>query len=161
MVLAVFPGVFDPMTLAHLDIIKRISVLFDDVIVAVAVDPAHKKPTLTIEDRLNIISAEIVSLGNVRVRAFTGLLVDFLQQNNASFIIRGIRPSVADFEYEYRLAVINGKIGNNTETLLMPGSEKYQFISSDFVKELIKLNGDVSEFLTSYAYKRIYEVMNK
>lgn len=144
-VIAVYPGTFDPITNGHLDLVHRASRLFDQVIVAVANNP-NKHPLFTLERRIELIEDTCAELGNVAVLGFSGLLVDFIREQNAQAIIRGLR-AVSDFEYEFQLASMNRHLAPEIESIFLTPAEQHAFISSSLVKEVAKLGGDVSEFV--------------
>lgn len=139
---AVYPGSFDPCTNGHLDVITRASRLFDRVVVAVLVNDA-KNPLFTLEERSDMLKKVTGELGNVEVRAFTGLLADFMKENNYSVIVKGLR-AVSDFEYEFQMALTNHALFSRIETVFMPCSAEFMFLSSSIVKDVAKYNGDLS-----------------
>jgi pantetheine-phosphate adenylyltransferase len=143
--IAVYPGTFDPITNGHTDLVSRAARVFSKVIIAIAESP-HKKPLFSLEERILLVEHELVGLDNVEVVGFSNLLVEFVQQIGASVIIRGLR-AVSDFEYEFQLASMNRHIAPNVETMFLTPDEDYSFISSSLVKEVARLNGDVSEFV--------------
>ncbi len=145
MTIAVYPGTFDPMTTGHLDLIERASRLFDQVIVAVAESPA-KHPLFAFTQRIALCQDCLNHLPNVRVIGFTGLLVHFVEQMQAQVLLRGLR-AVSDFEYEFQLASMNRRLNAQIETVFLTPAEQYAFISSSLVREIARLNGDVSEFV--------------
>ena len=144
MVIAVYPGTFDPLTRGHEDLVRRASGLFDELIVGVA-DSRVKKPFFSMEERMQIAKEVLGHYPNVRVESFTGLLKDFVRVHNASVIIRGLR-AVSDFEYEFQMAGMNRYLMPEAETLFMTPSDQYQFISGTIVREIAFLGGDVSKF---------------
>jgi len=143
--IAVYPGTFDPITNGHTDLVKRAARVFSRVVIAIAESP-HKKPLFSLEERIQLTEHELAGLGNVEVVGFSNLLVEFVQQIGASVIIRGLR-AVSDFEYEFQLASMNRHIAPDVETMFLTPDEDYSFISSSLVKEVARLNGDVSEFV--------------
>jgi len=143
--IAVYPGTFDPITNGHTDLVSRAARVFEKIVIAVAENP-QKKPLFSLEERIELAEHEVNSLGNVEVVGFSNLLVEFVQQIGASVIIRGLR-AVSDFEYEFQLASMNRHIAPDVETLFLTPDEDYSFISSSLVKEVARLNGDVSEFV--------------
>ena len=150
---AVYPGTFDPMTNGHLDIIRRASGLFDEIIVAVA--PSHaKNPFFNIEERIALLEKALENLTNVTVVGFDCLLIDFVKQQNANIILRGLR-AVSDFEYEFQLAGMNRKLSKDVETIFLTPSEEYMFISSTLVREIASLNGDVSQFVPQHVLEAL------
>ncbi len=139
---AVYPGSFDPITNGHLDIIKRASKQYDRLIVGV-LNNMNKKPLFTAEERKAMIENEIRELPNVSCDVFSGLLVDFAKQNGATVIVKGLR-TVADFEYEFQMALLNKALNTEYETMFMMTDTKYSYISSSMVKEVAKYNGELN-----------------
>lgn len=144
--LAVYPGTFDPITNGHTDLVARAAPLFDRVVVAVA-DSSSKGPGFSMAERITLARLALADLPNVEVRGFDCLLATFIQQIGAGVIIRGLR-AVSDFEYEFQLASMNRHLIPCVETLFMTPAEKYGFISSSLVREISRLGGDVSAFVT-------------
>jgi len=142
---AVYPGTFDPVTNGHTDLVSRAARVFPKVIIAIAESP-HKKPLFSLAERIRLSENQLAHLDNVEVVGFSNLLVEFVQQMGASVIIRGLR-AVSDFEYEFQLASMNRHLAPAVETLFLTPDEDYSFISSSLVKEIARLNGDVSEFV--------------
>ena len=156
----IYPGTFDPITNGHTDIIGRASRLLDRLVVGVAINPG-KGPIFTIEERVELVREEIKFLdaGNsdrIDVMPFSGLLIDFAHQVKATAIIRGLR-AVSDFDYEFQMSSMNAKMAPDVETVCLMASDKYQFIASSLVKEIAKLGGDVSHFVSSRITKRLNE----
>jgi pantetheine-phosphate adenylyltransferase len=143
--IAIYPGSFDPITNGHLDLIKRASKLFDEVIIAITQN-ANKSSFLSIEQRVDAVKKSITSLNNTRVLSFDSLLVDFAREHNAQIIIRGLR-AVSDFEYEFQLSGMNKRLNPGIETLFMTPSEEFANISSSLVREIYTLGGDISAFV--------------
>jgi pantetheine-phosphate adenylyltransferase len=143
--IAVYPGTFDPITNGHTDLVSRAARVFSRVIIAIAESP-HKKPLFTMEERIKLSQNQMAHLDNVEVVGFSNLLVEFVQQIGASVIVRGLR-AVSDFEYEFQLASMNRHLAPTVETLFLTPDEDYSFISSSLVKEIARLDGDVSEFV--------------
>jgi len=147
---AVYPGTFDPVTNGHLDIMQRASHIADHLIVGVAINDG-KAPLFDLQNRVDMVEQEITGLqlyngAIVSVVPFEGLLVDFVRKQSAQMIVRGLR-AVSDFEYEFQMAGMNARIDPTVETVFLMASERHQFISSRFVKEICRLNGDVSQFI--------------
>ena len=142
---AIYPGTFDPITNGHTDLVTRAARVFPKVIVAIAESP-HKKPFFTLEERISLAQNQMSDLGNVEVVGFSNLLVEFVQQVGAGIIVRGLR-AVSDFEYEFQLASMNRHLAPNVETMFLTPDEEFSFISSSLVKEIARLDGDVSEFV--------------
>jgi len=145
MVVAVYPGTFDPVTNGHADLIERASRLFDEVIVAIAANPS-KTPVFTLEERVDMAKTVTAHLDNVSIVGFGSLLVHFARDNNARVILRGLR-AVSDFDYEFQLAGMNRCLDREIETIFLTPAEKYAYISSSLVREIASLGGDVSDFV--------------
>jgi pantetheine-phosphate adenylyltransferase len=142
---AVYPGTFDPVTHGHTDLVTRAARVFSKVIVAIAESP-HKTPMFSLEDRIKMAQGELKDLPNVEVVGFEDLLIDFVRESKAGVIIRGLR-AVSDFEYEFQLASMNRHLAEEIETMFLTPDESYSFISSSLVKEIARLDGDVSDFV--------------
>jgi pantetheine-phosphate adenylyltransferase len=142
---AIYPGTFDPITHGHVDLVARAARVFEKVYVAIAESP-HKAPLFSLDERIGLASAELGRFDNVEVVGFSNLLVEFVQQMGAGVILRGLR-AVSDFEYEFQLASMNRHLAQEVETLFLTPDERYSFISSSLVKEIARLDGDVSEFV--------------
>src|ERR1700726_1925276 len=145
MVIAVYPGTFDPITRGHEDLVRRASGLFDKLIVGGA-GRQKKKPFFSLDERLLIAQEVLGHYPNVEVRGFSGLLKEFVRENNARVIVRGLR-AVSDFEYEFQMARMNRYLLPDVETMFMTPSDQYQFISGTIVREIAQLGGDVSKFV--------------
>ena len=145
MITAVYPGTFDPLTRGHEDLVRRAAGLFDKLVVGVAHSRA-KNPFFTVAERLEIAQEVLGHYPNVEVRSFAGLLKDFVREQNARVIVRGLR-AVSDFEYEFQMAGMNRHLLPEVETLFMTPSDQYQFISGTIVREIAILGGDVSKFV--------------
>ena len=143
--IAIYPGTFDPITHGHTDLVARAARVFEKVFVAIAESP-HKSPLFTLDERIDMACSELGHLKNVEVVGFSNLLVEFVQQMGAGVIVRGLR-AVSDFEYEFQLASMNRHLAQEVETLFMTPDERYSFISSSLVKEIARLDGNVSEFV--------------
>lgn len=144
---AICPGSFDPITLGHIDIIKRASKLFDKVIVVVLPNP-KKAPGFTMEERIDFIKRATADIPNVEVDFYDGLLADYCKIKNACCVVKGLR-AVSDFEYEFQMALSNKKLNPDTETIFLNTSEQYLFLSSSIVKQVAKYGGDISHFVPS------------
>jgi len=158
--IAVYPGTFDPITNGHIDLVARAARVFSKVVVAIAESP-HKKPLLSLDERILLSRNELSGVENVEVLGFSNLLVEFVQQLGAGVLIRGLR-AVSDFEYEFQLASMNRRLAPNVETLFLTPDEEYSFISSSLVKEIARLDGDVSGFVSDevrQAMRRRFEEM--
>lgn len=141
----VYPGTFDPITNGHRDLVERASQLFDKVIVAIA-SSDRKKPMFTLKERVAMTQEVLGDISNVEVCGFNILLVDFVKQQNAIGILRGLR-AVSDFEYEFQLANMNRAIAPEVESLFLTPSDHLSYISSSLVKEIGSLGGDISKFV--------------
>ena len=148
---AVYPGTFDPVTYGHLDVIKRGSKIFDELIVAVGHNPL-KEPIFTIKERMDMISKNTEEIRNVKVDCFEGMLVDYMKKIQVNVILRGIR-TVSDFEYEFQRALTNRVLKNDIETVFVMTSQEYSFLNSSLIKEAVSLGGSVSTFVPSEVEK--------
>ncbi|MDG2395139.1 pantetheine-phosphate adenylyltransferase [Candidatus Thioglobus sp.] len=143
--IAIYPGSFDPITNGHIDLIKRASKLFDEVIVGITQN-SKKSAFLSIDQRIDITKETLSGINNIKVMSFNTLLVDFANAQNAQVILRGLR-AVSDFEYEFQLSGMNKHLNPTIETLFMTPAEQYANISSSLVREILSLNGDISHFV--------------
>lgn len=143
--IAVCPGSFDPMTMGHLDIIRRASVLFDKVVVLVVINPA-KHPSFTAQERMAMIQKSVAELPNVEVDMYRGLLIDYVRSRGAVAIIRGLR-AMSDFEYEFQMALTNKKMLPYAETVFLSASTNNMYLSSSLVKQVAMFSGDISDFI--------------
>ncbi len=157
--IGIYPGTFDPMTAGHMDIIIRSLRIVDNLVIAVA-NNINKDSLFSVQERINIIKSDITSLNElnskINVTELSGLLTTFAKDQNATCIIRGLR-AVSDFEYEFQMTGMNYQLNPDIETIFLMTSEKNSFISSNFVKEVHKLGGDVSNFVS----KNTLEKLNK
>ncbi|MCK9987236.1 MAG: pantetheine-phosphate adenylyltransferase [Azoarcus sp.] len=152
---AIYPGTFDPFTRGHEDLVRRASLLFNKVVVAVA-ESRGKGPIFTLDERVQIARDVVAPFGNVDVVGFDGLLMDFLRAQNARLILRGLR-AVSDFEYEFQMAGMNRKLFPDVETVFLTPAEEYMFISATMVREIARLGGDVSKFVQPAVYQRLLQ----
>jgi len=143
--IAVYPGSFDPITYGHLDILNRGLNVFDEIIIAVACN-SQKKTLFSIEERMGLIKQVVGNESRVRVDTFSGLLIDYVNSQEAHVIIRGLR-AISDFEYEFQIAQMNSSIGQKMETLFMMTSLQYGYLSSSIVKEVCALKGNIDGFV--------------
>jgi len=141
MIKAVYPGSFDPITNGHLDIIKRCSYVFDEVTVAVLLNP-NKSGWFSIEERIYQIERVVKSLPNVKVKSFTGLLVDFMEKEDSDVMVKGLR-SMSDFDYEFQMALMNKKLDKTKETMFMMTNSKYSYLSSSAIKQVALFKGNL------------------
>jgi len=145
--IAIYPGTFDPLTNGHTDLIERAARMFDKVVVAIAESP-HKNTAFPLEERIALARSVLAESGcsNVEVTGFDNLLANFVSDQGAGVLLRGLR-AVSDFEYEFQLASMNRHLARNVETVFLTPAEEYSFISSSLVKEIARLDGDVSQFV--------------
>jgi pantetheine-phosphate adenylyltransferase len=142
----VYPGTFDPITNGHLDVVTRALQLFDEVVLAIAAD-STKKPLFSLEERQQLARESLGDLnGRVRVTVFRGLLVDYVEQEKAGAILRGLR-AVSDFEFEFQMALMNRKLADSIETIFLMPRDTYTYLSSTIIKEIARLGGDTSGFV--------------
>ncbi|MDD2833922.1 MAG: pantetheine-phosphate adenylyltransferase [Methylotenera sp.] len=157
--IAVYPGTFDPITLGHEDLVRRAAHLFDEVIVAVA-GSTNKVTLFTLDERVRLAQTVFSVYANVRVIGFSGLLMQFVQAQNAHMVIRGLRAA-SDFEYEFQLAGMNRKLYPEFESLFLTPSEQFMFISSSLVREVATLGGDVQAFVSPTVKDAILQKLKK
>jgi pantetheine-phosphate adenylyltransferase len=157
---AIYPGSFDPMTYGHLDVIKRASRMFDELIVSV-LDNKAKSPLFSTDERVKILCEATSELKNVRVDQFSGLLVDYCKRQDVHIIIRGLR-AITDFEYELQNAQTNRKLSDDdVDTIFLTTSLDYSYLSSSSVKEIAAFNGDLSQFVPEFVIPLIEEKFKK
>lgn len=162
--IGIYPGTFDPITVGHLDIITRAVGVVDRLVIGVALDTG-KAPIFDIETRARLVREEVrLKLGaaaaRVEVKTFPGLLVNFAEEQGARVIIRGIR-AVSDFEYEFQMACMNARLKPDIETVFLTASENTHFISSRFVKQIARLGGDISSFVSPHVAEALAECFEK
>jgi len=151
--IAVYPGSFDPITNGHLDIIRRVSQMFDRVIVAVAANE-KKTPLFSVQERMRLATSAVEEMKNVSVDKFRGLLVEYARRKQAGVIVRGLR-AVSDFEFEFALSLMNRKLDPGIETIFLMTKDEYTFISSRLVKEISILGGNVSDFVPTVVQRAL------
>ena len=151
--IAVYPASFDPITNGHLDIIDRAARLFDELIVAVGVN-VEKPGTFSHEERLDMLREVLADRPNVSIDSFSGLLVDFLRLKRSQIVIRGLR-ALADFEYEFEMALMNAHLFPEIETVFLMTSERWFYVSSSRLRELLRFGTDISEFVPAPVHKRM------
>ena len=156
---AIYPGSYDPITNGHLDIIERSSKLFDKIIVAVARNAEKGLALFSESERIAMINQSIIHLKNVEVDSFNGLLVNYAEDKNANAIIRGLR-ALSDFEFEFKMALMNRSLNEEISTVFMMPHEKYTHISSSLVKEVASLGGDVSAYVPQHVDRALQEISN-
>lgn len=150
---AIFAGSFDPITNGHLDIIERASKIFDELQIGVLYNP-NKKGLFNFEERVKLIESCTSNLDNIKVVSFEGLLVDYCEANGIDTLVRGIRSS-ADVEYELQMAHMNKELNSTIETIILPTSTKYSFVSSSLVKELVSFNADIKNLVPNVVLEEL------
>ncbi len=155
--IAVYPGTFDPVTNGHIDIIVRAAALFDKVIVAVA-NNLQKKPMFSVAERMDMIQHVVKDVKNIEIDKIDGLVVDFAQERQAHAIIRGLR-AMSDFEYELQMALVNRKLNDDLTTVFLMPHERYTYLNSSIVKELISFGGQIDCFVPEYVKQKLLEKM--
>ena len=159
----IYPGTFDPPTKGHLQLIRRASRMVDRLVIGVAKSES-KKPLFSMEERAEMVRADIENMPGkdckIEVVPFDMLLVELATSMEASFIFRGLR-AVSDFEYEFQLTGLNTRLNPNIETVFLMAADKWQFVSSSFVKEIARMNGDISEFVTPQVQAKLLEIYKK
>lgn len=153
---AVCPGSFDPVTLGHMDIIRRAAAIFDHVIVVVVTNFA-KNSMFNKEERVNFLKRATAGMSNVEVDSYEGLLADYTKQKGAAVIVKGLR-ALSDFEYEFQMALTNRKINPDTETTFLTTTADYMYLSSSLVKQVARLGGDITDFVPSCI---VEDILNK
>ncbi len=142
---AIYPGTFDPITNGHTDLIVRATRIFDRIVVAIAANP-DKNPLFTVDERISMVKQICEGMNNVEVVGFDGLLINFVEEQNAHVVLRGLR-AVSDFEFEFQLASANRRLNAEIETVFLTPSENHTFTAASLVKEIAAFGGDVSSFL--------------
>lgn len=150
---AIYPGTFDPVTRGHIDICNRALKMFDHIVIGVA-DSLAKQPFFDINERIDMLETVFADNDRISVRRFSGLLIEFARECNAEVIIRGLR-AISDFEYEVQLAGMNRSLAREIETVFLTAGQRFAFVSSSLVREIAKLDGDVSEFLHPEVLRRL------
>lgn len=155
MIRAIYPGSFDPVTLGHLDIIQRAARNCDELIVGV-LNNKSKSPLFTVEERVAMLKDVVRNIPNVRIMAFSGLLVDFAREQGAHCIIRGLR-AITDFEYELQMAQTNSILNKEIDSMFLTASNDYSYLSSTTVKEIASFGGDIKQFVPREVCDKVYE----
>ena len=162
-IIGVYPGSFDPVTKGHLHLIRRASCMVDKLIIAISAN-SRKSPLFSDEERLEMLRVDIENMPKkgceIEIRSFDGLLVKFAREVNSSCIIRGLR-AVSDFEYEFQMTGMNAKLDPDIETVFLMAADKWQFVSSSFVKEISSLGGAVDEFVTPQVASKLNKNFEK
>lgn len=151
--IAIYPGTFDPVTRGHIDICQRAARMFDQVVIGVA-DSLAKEPFFNIDERLEMLQIAFADNDRILVKPFSGLLIGFARECGADVIVRGLR-AISDFEYEVQLAGMNESLAPEIETVFLTAAQRYAFVSSSLVREIARLDGDVSEFLHPETLRRL------
>ncbi|WP_324780229.1 pantetheine-phosphate adenylyltransferase [Thiobacillus sedimenti] len=159
MLTAVYPGTFDPITRGHEDLVRRAVRLFDRVVVAVA-ESRNKRPFFSMDERVAMTRDVLADVPHVRVEGFSGLLIDFVAEQGAIAVLRGLRAA-SDFEYEFQLAGMNRNLKPDIETLFLTPSDQYMFISASMIREIAQLGGDVTPFVHPLVSRRLSEKISK
>lgn len=159
MKIGIYPGSFDPITLGHLDVIKRSAKIVDKLIIGVLKNSV-KRPLFSTNERVELIEQAVSQIENVKVEEFDGLTVDFARAKNASVIVRGLR-AVSDFEYELQIAQINHKLAPEIDTMFLTTSVEYSYLSSSIVKEVASYGGDITELVPECILKTVLDKYNK
>lgn len=154
-----YPGSFDPITNGHLDIVKRASKMFDEVTVGV-LNNSQKNPMFTTDERVSLIEEAVQMLPNVKVVQFGGLLVDYVQKESITAIIRGLR-AISDFEMELQMASMNKKLNDDAETIFLMTATEYSYLSSSLVKEVFRFGGEIEGLVPDNVYKYMHEKIKK
>ena len=152
---AIYPGTFDPITNGHHDIIKRSSILFDELIIAVT-DDNNKKAMFDISERIEMVENIVQGETNIKVEQFNGLLMNYAESKNVSVIIRGLRV-LSDFEYEFKMAMMNRSLNDTIDTLFLMPNRKYVHISSSLIKEVALLGGNISDYVSDAVLENIHK----
>lgn len=152
---AIYPGSFDPVTFGHIDIIKRSANLFDEIIVGV-LNNTSKSPLFSVEERVNMLKEATRDIPNIRIASFSGLLVDFVKETEATVVVRGLR-AITDFEYELQLAQTNHVLNPNIDTMFLTAKLEYLYLSSTIVREVAAFGGDISKFVPEEIAMKMYD----
>ena len=152
---AIYPGTFDPITNGHHDIIKRSLILFDELIIAVT-DDNNKKAMFDISERIEMVENIVQGETNIKVEQFNGLLMNYAESKNVSVIIRGLRV-LSDFEYEFKMAMMNRSLNDTIDTLFLMPNRKYVHISSSLIKEVALLGGNISDYVSDTVLENIHK----
>ena len=159
MKIGIYPGSFDPVTLGHIDVIKRASALVDHLIIGVLKN-SSKTPLFSAEERVELLKRTTQDIPNIEIESYDGLLVDFADSKNADVIVRGLR-AVTDFEYELQLAQTNRKLNPKVDTVFLATSVEYAYLSSSIVREIARYNGNIEKFVPENIIEDVYNKMYK
>ena len=155
----IYPGSFDPVTLGHLQVIRRAARMFDKVIVAVLIN-SSKTPTFTVSERMELLRDATADLENVEISGFEGLLAEYARERNVTAIVKGLR-AVSDFEYEFQMAIANKKLNPELETIFITADSDLMYLSSSMVREIGSMGGDISNFVPACLHDRIVRTLRK
>ena len=155
---AIYPGSFDPVTYGHIDLIKRASNTFDEVVVAVA-ESAHKNTLFNTQERVEMVKEVAGDIDNVRIESFKGLVIDYARSKKINVLIRGLRM-ISDFEYELQMALTNRRLDENIETVFLMPSEGYSFLSSKLIKEVVALGADITSFVPDSVARKLKDKLS-
>jgi pantetheine-phosphate adenylyltransferase len=150
---ALYPGTFDPPTSGHVDLIQRGAKIFDQLTVAILINPV-KNPLFTVEERVEMLKEVTAGIGNISVATFDGLMVEFARQQGATAVLRGIR-AISDYEHEFQMALMNRRLAPEIETVFLQPAGRYSFVSSRMVKEVFSFGGDVTGLVPANVLKRL------
>ena len=156
-IVAINPGTFDPVTLGHVDVIRRAAAIFDTVVVGVVRDPQHKQPTFTVEERVSFVEHAVTDVENVVVDVFSELVVDFARKHGSRTMVKGLRV-IADFEWEFQMNRLNHRLAPEIETMYVMSSPEFAFVSSSGVKEIASFGGNVDGLVTEEVARRFREL---
>ena len=156
-IVAINPGTFDPVTLGHVDVIRRAAAIFDRVVVGVVRDPHHKETLFTVEERVAFLEDALAELDNVVVDVFSQLVVDFARRHGARTMVKGLRV-IADFEWEFQMNRLNSRLAPEVETMYVMSSPEFAFVSSSGVKEIASFGGNVDGLVTDEVARRFREL---
>lgn len=151
----IYPGSFDPVTLGHLQVIRRAAKMFDKVIVAVLIN-SSKTPTFSVDERMDLLRQVTADLENVEIAGFDGLLAEYARERGVNAIVKGLR-AVSDFEYEFQMAIANKKLNPDLETIFITADSDLMYLSSSMVREIGSMGGDISNFVPACVHDRIVE----
>ena len=157
---AIYPGSFDPITNGHLDIIQRASKLYDNLYILVSKDYNEKESLFTIDDRINLTKRAVKNIQNIEVIPFEGLLVDTCERLDCNVIIRGLR-ALSDYEYEFKMALMNRNLNHEIVTLFMMPHERYTHVTSSLIREVASLQGDISSYVPDFVNTALREIFEK
>jgi pantetheine-phosphate adenylyltransferase len=157
LITAISPGTYDPVTLGHVDVIRRAATIFDRVVVGVVRHPVHKEPTFTIDERVRFVGDALADVSNVEVDVFGELVVEFARRWQAKAIVKGLRV-ISDFEWEFQMNQLNRHLAPEIETVYVMASPLYSFISSSGVKEIAEFGGNVDELVPPAVARRFREM---